>query len=698
MIVRPRPAHLALLLAGALVGASASAAPPSPRAATPVDVVVEAFPVIASGSAVSQGWSEIAVRIQNNGGKPSRGQVEVKSQAIGRGAGEHGFRATAPYSVGVGAAVNVRVPALVGAYGDLAIEVRDEQGSLVQAQRVDTFHPSGLTLLEVSETSRLRAAIADAVIVPLTSPSLGRSSAATLSVATPRFDPATGDPILPDRAALYSGADAVLVRSDTLSRLGGAELDALAGYVLAGGTLAVAVARPEDLRHPTLIAFAGGAIHKQGVSAATLADFSPPATTGTLSPSAKLITPTPQPAGDLVESLAGHAGGNLRGSLYGSSAAYGLGEVHLLAFDPTQKPAVDDPWAQARVIDLTRRAFDRRSTTSVLRRDGAAPHSFTRIRQQLDPNESSRWAIGAAALLLCVYALIAGPINFSLATKAGMPLRALRWLPIISIIAFVMVVGIGVAAKGVSGRARHLTLVEAGAGMGKGAASRFRGFYASRARELTVRTTDASSVVATAVLPEYADQRDHLIVDREGARLVEVAALPWQTVVVREQGFASLGDGIALVKDGASGVAVINRSGRDMRAAVLRTPGGASHYFARIKDGERVATAAANAVGATVDGGIWEAQMLSARRLGSIDLHRLAAHALRGVMEGDAPGLSDAWWALEDAASDTADWFPDRVPTLIGQLDGGEGRLGDAGLRLETDRVLVRIVGFGGRP
>ena len=50
-----------------------------------------------------------------------------------------------------------------------------------------------------------------------------------LAVGSPRFDPATGDPMLPDRAALYTTADAVLLRSDILARLAGAELDALAG-------------------------------------------------------------------------------------------------------------------------------------------------------------------------------------------------------------------------------------------------------------------------------------------------------------------------------------------------------------------------------------------------------------------------------------------------------------------------------------
>ncbi len=63
---------------------------------------------------------------------------------------------------------------------------------------------------------------------------------------------------------------------------------------------------------------------------------------------------------------------------------------------------------------------------------------------------------------------------------------------------------------------------------------RYRGFFASRARDLTVRTTDPSSLVRTAVVSEPGESQDKLVVDREGARLENVSALPWQTLVMRE--------------------------------------------------------------------------------------------------------------------------------------------------------------------
>jgi hypothetical protein len=295
--------------------------------------------------------------------------------------------------------------------------------------------------------------------------------------------------------------------------------------------------------------------------------------------------------------LGGFRGGNLRGSLYGNSAPYGLGEVHLLAFDPTRKPALDDPWVKVRMLDLTRRAYDRRA--NVVFRPGAYEdvYGLQKVRKLLDPNEGSRWAIAAAALLLLIYAVIAGPVNYSIAARRNKPLMALRLLPIFSIGMFLIIVGIGVLAKGVSGRARHLSLVEAGAGMTQASVRRYRGFFASRAKELTVRTTDSASVVHTALVSEPGEAEDKLVVDREGARLENVNALPWQTLVMREDGVVRFGDGIAIVKKDPASATVKNRSGHNLRAALLRLPNGDVRYFAKIADGEAVDASAGREVG-----------------------------------------------------------------------------------------------------
>ncbi|MBK9264555.1 MAG: hypothetical protein IPM54_32815 [Polyangiaceae bacterium] len=685
------------LTAGIVLASTASATSIEqvPQQGAP-QVAVDITQMFGAAAPVPQGYSGFLVRVQNNEQQPVRGEVELESRLYSN---QFRYRATAPFVVGAGAAAMVRLPAHANVYGDVKIVVRNDAGIELGTLGATVTNSPGVFLLDVTEASRLRGVMHEAWISPQYAPwgsvpSYG--SGPQLQVGSPRFDPATGDPVLPDRAALYAPASAVLIRSDVLSRVTAVELDALSGFVLAGGTLAVALARPEDVRSPVVAAFAGGDVTMASVHSETLRELRLP-----IAPSnaAKKIPFAESAEEEVGKSLVGFSGGNLRGSRYGASAYYGLGEFHLLAFDPTRKPAVDDPWVQGRVLDMARRAFDRRST--IIYRQGSTPAGYSSdgIRKQLDPNEGSRWAIAVAALLLLAYAVIAAPINFTLNANKGKPLRALIWLPIFAAVTFFAIVVIGFVAKGVSGRSRHLTLVEAGAGMSKGTARRWRGFFTPRAKDLTVRTSDSTSVVNTAFVSAPATINDHLVVDRDGARLVDVAALPWQTVVIREDGFADLGEGIAIVTENETDTAVINRSGRDMRAALLMLPGGNARYFATIRDGERVLASAGQDVGSTKPGRAWLTSVTATvGRSGSLTMQPLRASSLERIVDDDAAGLSAAWQAIEESAGGVVNWFPEDVPVLLAQLDGGEGKTSDAGLKLEQDRLLVRIVGQGGRP
>jgi hypothetical protein len=54
------------------------------------------------------------------------------------------------------------------------------------------------------------------------------------------------------------------------------------------------------------------------------------------------------------------------------------------------------------------------------------------------------------------------------------------------------------------------------------------------------------------------------------------------------------------------------------------------------------------------------------------------------------------WGAIEAQAGTEVDWWPDEVPVLIAQLAGGEGVTRDSGFEVTQDRVLVRVIGWGG--
>lgn len=688
---------LFLGLAGAPAHAPAqpgNMAPGGAQAAPPTDMAVTISPALSTNAtSVPWGWTTIVVGITNTSASPARGEVRASIRQYGE---KRSFEARAPYVVPAGATVSVRLPVDVIPYAQVNVFVVDAERGPIGATSFTGTDSRNVVLFDTSG-SQLKGAINDAPVQTLYEEPAHRGSGSTpaLGVVVPRVDAATGDPILPERAALYDAADAVVFRSDMLARVTGPELEALAGYVLGGGTIAIAITRPEDVRNPTITALVGGEVARTSVSSEALRPLVLPnlGTTGERDVPFGLA-----PGEELGSKLDGFRGGNLRGSTYGSSAPYGLGEVHLLAFDPTRKPALDDGWARVRMIDLARRAYDRRS--QIVFRAGASENSYDleRVRKQLDPNEGSRWAIAIAAVLLLVYAVIAGPVNYSIAARRNKPLSALRLLPIFSAIMFFMIVGIGMLAKGPSGRARHLSLIEAGAGMPRATIRRYRGFFASRAKELTVRTTDTTSVVRTGVVSEPGEAEDKLVIDREGARLESVSALPWQTLVMREDGLADLGEGITVLPKEPGAVTVKNRSGRRLRAALLRLPTGEIRYFDKIEDGAAVESADGREVGSAPRDRSWVAGVNAGHTVGSMSVHPLNAYALGAIVEGDAPGLAEAWQAIEEASQRDAAWFMDDVPVLIAQMDGGEGRASDAGLRLESDRLLVRVVGYGGAP
>jgi hypothetical protein len=353
----------AAALFAAVLGASPAQAQPEP---SPLEseLRVDATPVLSQGGLLLEGWNEFVVRVQNVGQNPHRGQLRLTAMAPHT---EGAFEVTAPYAVAPGSGVSVRMPAQIGAFADVVIEVVEDGGAEPIVRRFPHGAASQLFLVDVHEPSHLRSAIHETAIFPTYTPSPlpgrmspgGGSGPPQLALGSPAVDSATGDPILPAHAAGYGTATAVLLHAEALGRLGVPEQQALAGYVIAGGTLAIVIGRPEDLRLPSVTALAGGELARARVSQTTLKRLP---YLGTTTGGVKQV-PDAQNATDAVSpTLTGFTGGNLVDSAYGSSAPYGLGEVHLLAFDPTSRPAVDDPWVQARVVDLVRRAHDRKAT------------------------------------------------------------------------------------------------------------------------------------------------------------------------------------------------------------------------------------------------------------------------------------------------------------------------------------------------
>ena len=68
--------------------------------------------------------------------------------------------------------------------------------------------------------------------------------------------------------------------------------------------------------------------------------------------------------------------------------------------------------------------------------------------------------------------------------------------------------------------------------------------------------------------------------------------------------------------------------------------------------------------------------------------------ARTGIWE--VPGLGAAWMAVEAMANHGTDFWPRDVPVVLAQLGDSGGGARDSGMRVESDRILLRVVGYGG--
>jgi hypothetical protein len=728
----------ALATAAVLAIAPASHAAPAaapPPAAKPPPISIAAAPIFGQDAPVGSGWYDVLVRVDNPQATAQKGVLELRvSQPWDN---ERPFVSRAPYNVPAGKTAYVRLLAHSlpeGGSGEVHVRARDDKGAELLDVQVPVNTADLPVLVDVHEPSRLSVALRGwpaSIRYSPTPTAWGYGSTPGIGFAAPSFDRATGDPLLPERKAGYGGVSVVLMPTDVLTRLQGDALDALVSWVAGGGTLALVPMRPEDLRNPTVAALAGGEPRAIPTPPALLAlpTIPRPGGTGTMVPpvvepedegigfdgetgAGFQLLPTapahgrggpflpmstsrrggslgPRPA--TVAKMSGYEGGSLVQTAHGATSTYGLGEVVFLSYDPSQAPGVDDPWVQGRVASLVEHAWERRANIAFP--PGSIPrHSWRtdEMRRALDPNENFRPGLGFAAIVLAVYSVVVGPITFMRSRKKGDPLLPLRWAPVWSAAAFGAIVIAGLAVKGWTGRSRRVSLVEIGAGFTRGAVRRYRGFFTSETRALKVGATDAASVLDVVTGDGVLRPRSVLAVDRDGIALDEITSLPWQTLVVREDGHVDLPGSIAVLDTGGSGIDVVNHTGKVLKDVVVYVPGDAAHYFAAIPDGGTVSAANGTVLFTSATR---RAGSAGSRIVHTLDVTTLASPVLDEVTRDR---MEATWRPVESAADDSVDWWPDDAPVVLAELDGADHPRTDGGLRVESDKVLLRVVGYGG--
>lgn len=715
----------AALAAGDLhAGGPPAASAPGAAAAL---LTLRAAPVFGTDAASGEGWIELVTYLDDAGTSPCKGTVEVES-SFGGYAAETSFAARAPFHVQPHGEAVIHLPVRAAAYSaSMRLTAVADDGTKLAETTLSLGMTSAPLLVDVSEPSRLSVVMRGWPMTPAwhapMAPYVSPGSTTPLTVGAPAVEPTTGDVVLPEYAAGYAAATVVVISSERLARLQGAQLDALVGWVLGGGTLAVYPTRPEDLRAGVLTTLVGGpvateappsvmmtlpgAVRGSGISPL----LTPPPPTPTTPPPTSPPPPAPGgatpigwylparttpfaasgtvgPLPSLRRRLSGYSGGNLRPSEYGASAAYGLGQVHVLGFDPTSSPALEDPWMAGRMLDMLADAWDRHALLVFPEGGGERTTNLYEVHRALDPNENFRPALGISAILLVLYSITAGPIVFLRARKRGQPLDPLVWAPVASAACFAVIVVVGLAGKGWRGRARHLALVETGAGMSRGTVRRFRGFFASQTRAMRVRASEPASVLEVVTADSRSQSSPVLRLDKDGASLEDLTSLPWQTVVVSEDGFTELGGGVAVREKSDGSVVVANHTGRELTNVIVWAPKTDARWFASIGPGQTLVSTSGRSLFAS---GARRTSMAGAKTVHDIDLSGFGAAAGRS-----AEDVRASWSAITSAAGSATDWWPDDVPVVVGEIRGGEGTKSDGGLRVESDVLLFRIVGEGG--
>lgn len=675
-------------LAEALHAPGASAAP----------IALSLQPVLGEGSSQSSGWSAFTVQVSNRSHLGRELNISLLPGALLQQGVTGAPLGTASSQqrlfVPAGAKASLQLWTLGGASGPIDAVALDAQNTVLGRGQGFVTEPGAPLLVEVTRDGSLARRLHGQRLPEwLTERGvdigglLGLQAPAPITVrAEPAsLDPETGRPNLPDRAAGYSAATLLLIDSSRLLELPPERYQALADWLLSGGVVALIPNSASDLADPRLQRLLGGQLgdrplddlHRDPIPVRLQNESNTGATR-----SAALETVDLQ--AEVRLQLRPIGGGNLYPAPWGSVASYGLGEVHVLAFDPNRAPWKSERWADLSLLNLVGHAWDHGQISALphAEQDPKDPRSYG-VRQYLRKNHNQhRSLIGAAALLLA-YGFMVGPWNFARARRQARPLGIFwRWLGL-SVGASALVFGVGALARQLGKQATHLTFMEAAAGMPRASATRFRAFYAAALDDLQVHETSAGSVLGVVNSSDVVSAQ--LTLNGPLMSLGQFIAKPWQTLLVREDGFADLSAGISILGGRADGVEVVNRAGRDLTAVIVHDGEGKFAFFASIADGQRVAFSQGLSLP------IAPSRTTTLRSA-------LSLSQFEAWIDEIAPGAAQAWSAIEDLGVGDVEWWPNGVPTLIGQLSGGEGLEQDSGLTLSRDRVLVRVVGYGEAP
>lgn len=359
---------------------------------------------------------------------------------------------------------------------------------------------------------------------------------------------AAGDPIVPRRVQGWRGVALVVATVRELERLDATQLEALRQHIFSGGRILISPSTPEETRAASVQQLAGDVRVSGDALTSTEALWQP--------------------------------------EYFGGGRALGFGYVWLCTKDINAPSSV----GSERVNSLMRKIVMRVPTVTPQlplyagesSNNWQSRRSFRELRAALDPNASFRPALGLVAVLLLIYVLAVGPLNFRYVQKRGKPTLALITTPLLSFSCLVLMLLVGFIGKGVTMRHRSITWVESLAGESHGIRRTYHGLYSTRPA-----TFDLESHGITRFAGNSSVALTHEIGPSGDETLAGIRSSLWSTTLVREEEVVPFGLVDLALQDGEL-QSVSNRGEEPLLGSLILGNGGRVFEVGDVAPGQTV--------------------------------------------------------------------------------------------------------------
>ena len=536
------------LLALALLASSGDPSDAAAQRHRPATLTIE--PLFGESTLLADAWSPLFVEVENNTRSDQRGTLAV----VVANYQSTVMRRELPLDVPAGETRRAIVNVFTGESGSsVRATFTGASRQLAEAETSVDYQPSGQSVVVLGDPPRLRGALLDLDVQVDTDTGVPR--AFRYPVGTVRFDASTGDPMLPEAPAAWSSVRVLVASAPALERIGDAQREAMEDWLRTGGRLLVFPRADADLRQGWLGSFemSGG-----------------------------------EPRGESPSPLVPRAGARFalacsdeqRIETFGCSAPFGQGRVYVADYDGTTPGAIEGGAPRA-LVSAVLAASDPSPSIHTFGRGASSlseeywydAGSYGSLRGSLDPNEGFRPALGLVAIVLLLYVIFVGPLNFRWVQKKNRPALALLTTPAVATACVLILLAVGYIGKGVTMRYRRVELVESVEGQARGSARRFTGLFTTRPGGFELPGGDRfhgilrlSGGAPLGPIHRTVDDVELLVDFRSGL---------WETTFLREDRIVDLGGAIAFTRDERRLATVRNESTTPLSGAVVVDTNGA---------------------------------------------------------------------------------------------------------------------------